>query len=318
MKLVFAGTPDFAVPILEKLIEAGHDVCLVLSRPDKPKGRSGALSPSPVKEAAVAAGIEVYQPVNLRGDDTYEKLKSAGADAIIVAAYGAIVPKRILELPKYGCINVHASLLPAYRGAAPIQWAVIDGQKVTGTTIMQMGEGLDTGDIIAQEEMPVAQDETGGSLFDKLSVQGADLLVRTLEHINDIKRTPQPEKSTTPYARMIKKEDGLIDWTKDASAIECQVRGMDPWPCAYTHINGKTLKVWKAKVTDAEKDAQAGTVIKCAKELVVKAGKDALQLLEVQLEGKKRMKADNFLRGFRVEEGISLLLEDKVSSQDDG
>lgn len=304
MKLVFAGTPDFAVPILKKLLEAGHDVCLVLSRPDKPKGRSGALSPSPVKEAALAAGIEVYQPANLRGDDTYEKLKEAAADAIIVAAYGAIVPKRILDLPKYGCINVHASLLPAYRGAAPIQWAVIDGLKVTGTTIMQMGEGLDTGDIIAQEKMPIADDETGGSLFDKLAVQGAELLVKTLENTDNIKRTPQPEESTTPYARMIKKEDGLIDWTKDAASIECQVRGMNPWPCAYTHLNKKTLKVWRAAAVDDDTDAPCGTVLKSKNELVIKAGGGALQLLEVQLEGKKRMPAEDFLRGFKVEEGM--------------
>ena len=307
MRLVFCGTPDFAVPTLEKLIEAGHDVCLVLTRPDKPKGRSGALAPSPVKECALSHGIEVYQPANMRGDDTYEKLKNTGADAIIVAAYGVIIPKRVLELPKYGCINVHASLLPAYRGAAPIQWAVIDGLEETGTTIMQMGEGLDTGDIIAQEKITIEKDETGGSLFDRLAEQGAALLVKTLDNIDSIKRTPQPEKSTTDYARMIKKEDGLIDWSRPAKAIECQVRGMDPWPSAYTHVNGKTLKVWKAEVREDESDAPAGTVLKSDKELVVKAGTDALSLKEVQLEGKKRMKAEDFLRGYRISEGVSFI-----------
>lgn len=307
MKTVFMGTPDFAVPPLHALIEAGYEVAAVVTQPDKPKGRGKTLLPTPVKEEALMHEIPVYQPQRVRKNPEFlETLKEINPDIIIVAAFGQIIPKEILELPKFGCINIHASLLPKYRGAAPIQQAVIDGEKESGVTIMQMGEGLDTGDMISKIIIPLAPDETGGSLFGKLAQAGAELLIKTLPSIEQgtAEREKQPEESPTPYAAMITKQMGLMNFSKPAEELERLVRGMNPWPSAYTFINGKTLKVWKCKVSGEQTDAIPGTVFLTDKEGIhVACEKGTLILTEVQLEGKKRMDTEAFLRGYHIEKG---------------
>ena len=307
MKTVFMGTPDFAVPPLHALIEAGYEVAAVVTQPDKPKGRGKTLLPTPVKEEALMHEIPVYQPQRVRKNPEFlETLKEIDPDIMIVAAFGQIIPKEILELPKFGCINIHASLLPKYRGAAPIQQAVIDGEKESGVTIMQMGEGLDTGDMISKIIIPLAQDETGGSLFGKLAQAGAELLIKTLPSIEQgtAEREKQPEESPTPYAAMITKQMGLMNFSKPAEELERLVRGMNPWPSAYTFINGKTLKVWKCKVSGEQTDAIPGTVFLTDKEGIhVACEKGTLILTEVQLEGKKRMDTEAFLRGYHIEKG---------------
>ena len=307
MKTVFMGTPDFAVPPLHALIEAGYEVAAVVTQPDKPKGRGKTLLPTPVKEEALMHEIPVYQPQRVRKNPEFlETLKEIDPDIIIVAAFGQIIPKEILELPKFGCINIHASLLPKYRGAAPIQQAVIDGEKESGVTIMQMGEGLDTGDMISKIIIPLAPDETGGSLFGKLAQAGAELLIKTLPSIEQgtAEREKQPEESPTPYAAMITKQMGLMNFSKPAEELERLVRGMTPWPSAYTFINGKTLKVWKCKVSGEQTDAIPGTVFLTDKEGIhVACEKGTLILTEVQLEGKKRMDTEAFLRGYHIEKG---------------
>lgn len=317
MKIVFMGTPDFAVPPLRALAEAGYEVAAVVTQPDKPKGRGKTMMPTPVKEEALKHGFSVLQPARVRNNPEFmEILKEIDPDIIIVAAFGQIIPKEILELPKFGCINIHASLLPKYRGAAPIQQAVIDGEKESGVTVMKMAEGLDTGDMISKIIVPLDKEETGGSLFDKLAEAGADLLIRTLPSIEagTAVYEKQPEESPTPYAAMITKEMGLLDFSKSAEELERLVRGMNPWPSAYTYLNGKTLKVWKSEVvsiiggSDTEKiSAEPGTVLAADKAGIhVACGKDILVLTEVQLEGKKRMETDAFLRGYKVDAGTLL------------
>lgn len=308
MKIIFMGTPDFAVGTLEAIIEAGHEVLLVVTQPDKPKGRSGALQYTPVKECALAHGIEVFQPVKIRLEENVEFLRKYEADIFVVAAFGQILPKSILDMPKYGCINVHASLLPKYRGAAPIQWAVINGDSVTGVTIQQMDIGVDTGDIILTKELAVSEDETGGGLFDKLAVVGAEACLEALEQIANgtATRTPQNHEEAT-HVSMISKEFGNIDWEKSAAEIERLIRGLNPWPSAYTKLDGKTFKIWKAKVVSEENEYATGCIIHVGKgEMEVQTGKGVLSLLEVQLEGKKRMEIDAFLRGYHVDEGMFL------------
>ena len=308
MNLIFMGTPDFAVGTLEALIDAGHDVKLVVTQPDKPKGRGKTVQFPPVKECAVAHGIEVYQPKKIREPECVEYLRQYDADLIVVAAFGQILPKEILDMPKYGCINVHASLLPKYRGAAPIQWAVINGDKVSGVTIMRMDVGLDTGDMIAKEEVVLDEKETGGSLFDKLSEVGAQLCVRVIPEIEagTVVYTKQEEAQAT-HTTMIKKQLGDIDWTKTAKEIECLIRGLNPWPSAYTRLNGKTLKIWDADVVETESGKKAGTVVEAqADRFLVQTGAGCLELREVQLEGKKRMAADAFLRGNHAEQDTIL------------
>lgn len=310
MKIVYMGTPDFAVPAFAALAESGYEVAGVVTQPDKPKGRSKTLVPTPVKEEALKHGIPVYQPKKVREPEFVETLKEIGPDIIIVAAFGQIIPKEILDMPEFGCINIHASLLPKYRGAAPIQQAVINGDKEAGVTIMKMGIGLDTGDMISQASVPLAEDETGGSLFDRLADLGADLLVKTLPSIFD--RTavyePQPEESPTPYVGMITKQMGLLDFHKDAEELERLIRGMDPWPSAYTFLNGKSLKVWKAAVEQKVSGSEEpGTIVNTDKEGIhVACGQDRLVLKEIQLEGKKRMDAAAFLRGYPIETGTML------------
>ena len=308
MKVIFMGTPDFAVGTLEAIIEAGHEVVLVVTQPDKPKGRSGALQFPPVKECAVAHGIEVFQPTRIRLEENVEFLRKYEADIFVVAAFGQILPKSILDMPKYGCINVHASLLPKYRGAAPIQWAVINGDPVTGVTIQQMDIGVDTGDIILTKELAIATDETGGGLFDKLAVVGAKACLEAMEQIANgtATRTPQNHEEAT-HVSMISKEFGTIDWKKSAIEIERLIRGLNPWPSAYTKLDGKTFKIWKAAVISGNSGREPGCVCKASKDaLEVQTGEGVLSLLEVQLEGKKRMEVDAFLRGYSVEEGSIL------------
>jgi len=308
MKIVFMGTPDFAVGTLEAIIEAGHEVVLVVTQPDKPKGRSGALQFPPVKECAVAHGIEVFQPVKIRLEENVEYLKNYDADIFVVAAFGQILPKSLLDMPKHGCINVHASLLPKYRGAAPIQWAVINGDPVTGVTIQQMDIGVDTGDIIVTKELAIEADETGGGLFDKLAVVGAEACLEAMEQIANgtATRTPQNHEEAT-HVSMISKEFGIIDWHKSAVEIERLIRGLNPWPSAYTKLDGKTFKIWKAEVVEENTDAKPGTIVAVEKNsLKVQTGEGVLSLLEVQLEGKKRMDAGSFLRGYSVAKGIVL------------
>ena len=269
MKIVFMGTPDFAVPTLESLVKGGHEVIAAVTQPDKPKGRGKAVLMTPVKEKALEYDIPVYQPVKARDPEFVQILKDMSPDVIVVVAFGQLLPKAILDIPKYGCVNVHASLLPKYRGAAPIQWAVIDGEEKSGVTTMLMNEGLDTGDMLEKVEYVLDKNETGGSLFDKLSAMGGELILSTLEKLENgtIVRTPQGE-TTTPYAKMLKKSMGEIDWSMEAVKIERLIRGLNPWPSAYTSLKGKTGKIWAAEV----------------------------------VEGKKRMDTAAFLRGFTVED----------------
>ncbi|MDO4475671.1 MAG: methionyl-tRNA formyltransferase [Lachnospiraceae bacterium] len=310
-RVVFMGTPDFAVGTLQALIRSEYEVVAVYTQPDKPQGRKAILTPTAVKACALEAGLPVYQPEKIREPEVIDQLEALKPDVIVVAAYGQIIPKRILELAPFGCINVHASLLPAYRGAAPIQWAVIDGLKETGVTTMQMGTGLDTGDMIETCVVPLDPEETGGSLFDKMTEAGAQLLIHTLQSLEEGRATwtPQPEESPTAYAAMLTKQDGLVDWSLPAEKIECRVRGLNPWPCAYTRLNGKQLKLWKCAVCpqpEGERPA-AGTVVAVDKKtLLVQTGEGLLEIRELQLEGKKRMETEAFLRGQNIEKGTLL------------
>ena len=308
MRVIFMGTPDFAVGTLEAVVKAGHEVVLAVTQPDKPKGRGNTMQFPPVKEKALEYGIEVYQPKRVREPECVAYLKQYEPDIIIVVAFGQILSTEILEMPKYGCVNVHASLLPKYRGAAPIQWAVINGEKISGVTTMRMNEGIDTGDIIEQAELALAPDETGGSLFDRLAEVGAELCVHTLTEIEAGRAvyTKQEEAEAT-HVGMIKKQFGKIDWTKSAEEIERLIRGLNPWPSAYTSLNGKTLKIWKASVQPGGEPADAGKIVLVSKkEIGVQTGRDILILQELQLEGKKRMSADAFLRGFPLACGTVL------------
>lgn len=308
MRIVFMGTPDFSVPALEALVEGGHEVVAAITQPDKPKGRGKAVLMTPVKEKAMELGIPVYQPVKVREPEFVEKLRQMKPDAIVVVAFGQILPKSILEIPRYGCVNIHASLLPKYRGAAPIQWAVIDGERESGVTTMFMNEGLDTGDMLEKEAVTLDPKETGGSLHDKLSAIGGRLILSTLKGLEDgtLKGTPQTDEGTC-YAKMLKKSLGDIDWTMDAAAIERLIRGLNPWPSAYTCLHGKTLKIWDGDVLGREYGVEPGTVAEVAKDrLVVQTGQGSLAIRSLQLEGKKRMDAGDFLRGYAVEAGTRL------------
>ncbi|MBU5469585.1 methionyl-tRNA formyltransferase [Falcatimonas sp. MSJ-15] len=308
MKAVFMGTPDFSVGTLNAMYEAGHEIAAVFTQPDKQKGRGKSVLMTPVKEKALELGIPVYQPVKLREQENYELLKSINPDVIVVVAYGQLISKEILDLPRYGCINVHASLLPKYRGAAPIQWAVIDGEHESGVTTMKMDEKLDTGDMIMKTVVELDSNETGGSLHDKLADEGAKLLVKTLKAIEDGTAiyTKQDDSQMT-YAKKLTKELGHIDFSMDAKQIERLIRGLNPWPSAYTSFEGKTLKIWAAKVSDEQYDALDGTIVEVSKnDFTVKTAQGSLIIKEVQLEGKKRMDAGSFLRGTKVETGTIL------------
>lgn len=314
MKLIFMGTPDFAATILAKLINSGHEIIGVVTQPDKEKGRGHEISFSPVKELAMKHGLPVYQPAKVKETESLEKIKALKPEVIVVAAFGQILPKALLDIPEHGCINVHASLLPKYRGAAPIQYSILDGEEETGITIMYMDVGIDTGDIILQKAIPIDLKETGGSLFDKMAVLGSDLLIEALKDIENgtATRTPQEHEKAT-HVRMISKEMGLLDFNEPAVKLERQIRGLNPWPSAYTLLDGKTLKLWQADVEEDKltgkgvQEAIPGEVIEIHKDaIVVKTGEGNLAIKELQLEGKKRMAADAFLRGYPVPIGTKI------------
>ena len=308
MKIIFMGTPDFSVGTLEALIEAGHDVVLAVTQPDKPKGRGKEMQFTPVKECALKHQIPVYQPRRVREPECVEELRKYKADIMVVVAFGQILPKEILEMTAYGCVNVHASLLPKYRGAAPIQWAILDGEAVSGVTTMQMNEGLDTGDMLLKTEVVLEEKETGGSLHDKLAQAGAALCVETLKGLEEGSITPIPQgETTTSYAKMLDKQLGRIDWRKSAVEIERLIRGLSPWPSAYTNWDEKVMKIWDAKVHEGMTGSEPGTIIKVEKDaFYVQTGDGILQVCELQIPGKKRMDAGAFLRGYQVKEGAIL------------
>lgn len=312
MRVVFMGTPDFAVETVNAIAEAGHEIVLVVTQPDKPKGRGKEIQFPPVKEWAVERDIPVFQPVKIREPEAIATLKQYEADIFVVAAFGQILPKEVLDMPPLGCVNVHASLLPKSRGAAPIQWAVINGDKVSGVTTMMMGVGLDDGDMLLKQEVELAEDETGGSLFDRLAEVCGELIVRTMEGLAEgtITGTPQVESEAT-HVGMIKKSFGYLDFSLEAVVLERRIRGLNPWPSAYTKLGNKTLKVWWARVeTDlpsGTSDAEPGTICLADETGIwVSTGKDYLVLEEIQLEGKKRMSAADFLRGRTLEVGTKL------------
>lgn len=308
MRVVFMGTPDFSVPTLEKIIEAGHEVIGVVTQPDKAKGRGKKVLFPPVKETALAHDLPVYQPRRARDPEFIEEMKALNPDVMVVVAFGQILPKAILDIPKYGCINVHASLLPKYRGAAPIQWAVIRGEKVSGVTTMQMDVGLDTGDMLLKKEVLLDEEETGGSLHDKLSTLGGDLLIETLKKIEagDIHPEKQDDSQAGEYARMLDKNLGRIDFSMPAVEIERLIRGLNPWPSAFTSYNGKTMKLWKAKADNCGQGVPGQVIHVDKNSFTVQTGQGTLQILELQMEGKKRMDAGAFLRGCPLETGTML------------
>lgn len=306
MKAVFMGTPDFAVPTLQKMVDMGIEITAVVTQPDKAKGRGKKVIYSPVKECALAHDLPVYQPVRIKKDPEFiQTLRDMAPDVIVVVAFGQILPKEVLDIPRLGCVNVHASLLPKFRGAAPIQWAIIDGEDVTGVTTMQMDEGLDTGDMLLKTEVPITAEETGESLHDKLSKAGAALCVETLKALEEGTIVPQKQGETpTHYASMLNKKMGNIDWNASAEAIERLIRGLNSWPSAYTHWENKVVKIWSAKVSKEQTKAQPGTVTDVTKDsFSVQTGDGTLIVQELQIPGKKRMQTDAFLRGYHLEEG---------------
>ena len=312
MRIVFMGTPDFSVPALKALVEVGHQVIAVVTQPDKPKGRGKEVQMTPVKIQAMEYGIPVYQPAKVREASFVEVLKGLEADVYVVIAFGQLLPKAVLELPKYGCINIHASLLPKYRGAAPIQWCVIDGERETGITTMMMDVGLDTGDMLEKTVIPIEEKETGGSLHDKLSLAGGALILSTLKKLEEgtLVRTPQTDEGTC-YAKMLTKSLGDIDWNQSAVSIERLIRGLNPWPSAYTHLDGKTLKIWACDVLpQSASKGESGEILEVTKDAIhVQTGNGILVLREIQLAGKARMDAGAFLRGYKVVPGTVLSAE---------
>lgn len=310
MKIVFMGTPDISAVILKDLIDSKHEILAVVTQPDKPKGRGKQVGVTPVKELAMAHNIPVYQPLKVRAEEFVQILGEINPDIILVAAFGQILSKQILDMPKYGCVNVHASLLPKYRGAAPIQWAIIDGEETTGITIMHMDVGIDTGDMIMKESVKIDRKETFGSLHDKLAECGGKLLLKALEAIENNTATREKQKDEdSNYVVILKKEMGHIDYTRSAVQIERLIRGLNPWPSAYSYLDNKTLKIWDSEVTtDLEsKSAKPGTIIDITKDsILVQTGGGILAIKELQLEGKKRMTSEAFLRGYTIELGTIL------------
>ena len=311
MRIIFMGTPEFAVPVLESLINSRHEVVAVVTQPDRPKGRGKNMQFSPVKECALAHNIPVMQPVNVSVPEVIDELRAYEPELIVVVAFGQFVTKKIREMPKYGCINVHASLLPKYRGAGPIQWAVINGEKESGVTTMYMCREIDKGDMLLKDTVTLDPKETGDSLHDKLSMMGGPLLLKTIDQLEDgsAVRIPQCEEEST-YAPKLEKTMGNIDWTMDADRIERLVRGLNSWPGTFTKIHGKTVKIWDCDVvrqetlTENQAVAKAGTVIVSEKDqLIVKAGNGALSLRMLQPEGKKNMTVDAYLRGYPIAQG---------------
>ena len=302
MKIIFMGTPDFAVPSLQKLIACDYQVCAVFTQPDKPKGRGHRLQPSPVKEIALKYGIPIFQPDTLRALDIQHEIAAMNADVIVVVAYGKMMPKAVLDMPKRGCINVHGSLLPRYRGAAPIQWAVINGERVTGVTTMFMAEGMDSGDMLLHAPTAIEPEETSGELYNRLKLMGAELLVTTLEELQrgGLKRIPQNERDAT-YAPMLKKEHSIIDWHRPAQWVHDQIRGLNPWPYAIVQHNGKRLKLLGSRIKDG--GGVPGGLSCIDGELFVACGKGQLCITELQTENGKRMSGHDYLLGHPLKDG---------------
>ncbi|MFC0014286.1 MULTISPECIES: methionyl-tRNA formyltransferase [Allobacillus] len=296
-KIVFMGTPDFSVPILKMLIDSDYDVVAVVTQPDKPRGRKRQMTPSPVKAFALEHSVPVIQPVKIRTD--FEEILQYEPDLIVTAAYGQILPKELLDVPPFGCINVHASLLPELRGGAPIHYAIMQGKKETGVTIMYMAEGMDTGDMISQEAIPIEENDHTGSLHDKLSIVGAGLLKKTLPAIfsNEVKATPQNHENAT-YAYTIKREEEKIDWQKTQEEIYNHIRGLHPWPVAYTTYKDQTIKIWWAEKVEQTSNGKPGEILRVEDGLFIgTADGKQLNITELQPAGKKRMKTEDFLRG---------------------
>jgi methionyl-tRNA formyltransferase len=308
MKLVFCGTPQFAVPTLEKLISAGHDIALVVTQPDRPQGRGLELAAPPVKQCALKHSLPITQPERIKTNVEFrERLEKIAADAIIVVGYGRIIPPWMLTLPRFGNINLHASLLPKYRGAAPIQWAIAEGEKITGVTTMLLNEGLDTGDILLQKEMPVAPEDTSVTIAPQLAAIGADLMVQTLVGLSGGSIVPKSQDhSRATLAPILKREDGLIDFLRPAEVIVNRLRGFQPWPGAYTLFRGKKLAVLEAKASEESKPHPGSIEVKGGRMLVGCGQSTALELLSVQLEGKKATSAAEFVRGYRITSGEEL------------
>ncbi len=327
MKIIYMGTPDFAVGPLESMIKAGHEITAVVTQPDRPKGRSGVLVASPVKETALKYNIPVLQPEKIRNPEEIERLRAYPADIFVVAAFGQILTKEVLDMPRFGCVNIHASLLPHLRGASPIQHAILMGDEETGVTIMQMDEGLDTGDILLQEKVKILDTDTGGSLFDKLAALGSELIVKALPMIERGELTPIPQDdAAADKVGMLKKSMGLIDFARPAKEIDRQVRGLDPWPGAYTTYNGKSLKIWGVKpldsgetdgmpelparlvdITQSGRRLRPGMIVHTDKKsLYVYTSDGILRIDELQLEGKKRMRCADFMLGVKIGAGEML------------
>lgn len=308
MKVIFMGTPDFAVPVLQELFDSEHEVTAVVTQPDKARGRSGKLVFTPVKQFATEHGIPVYTPVRVKSPEFVEELSGIPCDVMVVVAFGQILSKEILDMPEYGCINVHASLLPRWRGAAPMQWAILSGDETTGITTMQMDEGLDTGDMLLKKEVAIAPDETGESLHDKLAALGGGLLLETLRRAEEGALEPEKQRDEeSTYAKMLTKDMGRLDWNRGAVELERMIRGLNSWPGAYTGYKGKTLKLWRAEALPAESGEAPGTVTGVTRDsIVVQTGEGCLRILELQLEGKKRMDAGSFLNGVKIEKGDML------------
>lgn len=310
IRIVYMGTPDFAVEPLEAIIKAGYEVAAVVTQPDKQKGRGKEVKMTPVKECALRHGIPVFQPVKIKEPEAVAELEKYQADLFVVAAFGQLLSEEILNMPEYGCINIHASLLPAYRGAAPIQWAVLNGEKESGVTIMQMDKGLDTGDMLLKRSVELSPKETGDSLHDKLMHLGAELIVEALSKLEKGELVPEKQKDElSSYAKKLTKAMGQIDWSKDAVSLERWIRGLNSWPSAYTFFGGKTLKIWEAQVTEENgaQKAEPGQVVSVSREgFTVACGQGELQILSLQLEGKKRVSTREFLLGYQVEPGMIL------------
>lgn len=308
MKIVFMGTPEFAVPCLQKIIDEGHEVVAVVTQPDKPKGRGKKLAMPPVKELALKYDIPVYQPLKAREESFVDTLKEMNPELIVVVAFGQILPKSILDIPKYGCVNVHASLLPRYRGAAPLNWVIINGEEKTGVTTMYMDEGLDTGDMILKSEIPLDDEITAGELHDKMMIDGAKVLKETIDLIEkgEAPREKQSNENTC-YSPIMNKSLGNIDWNKSAIDIHNLVRGINPWPSAYTTYEGQTMKIWKTKVIDKNSDKDPGTIISVDKEGInVSTSEGTVQIKEIQMAGKKRMEVPEYIKGNNINTDIIL------------
>ncbi|WP_270646519.1 methionyl-tRNA formyltransferase [Paeniclostridium hominis] len=308
MKIVFMGTPEFAVPCLQKIIDEGHEVLAVVTQPDKPKGRGKKLAMPPVKELALKYNIDVYQPVKAREESFVEKLKEINPELIVVVAFGQILPKSILDIPKFGCVNVHASLLPKYRGAAPLNWVIINGEEKTGVTTMYMDVGLDTGDMILKSEIPLDDEITAGELHDKMMIDGANVLKETIDLIAQGKAPREKQNDDeTCYSPIMDKTLGNIDWDKSAKDIHNLVRGVNPWPSAYTTYENQTMKIWKTKVVDKNSDKAPGTILKVDKDgIEVNTGNGVIQISEIQMSGKKRMIVSEYIKGNTISTDIVL------------